>query len=67
VSCSHLPATGDRGQRYEIRAAQRESGEEIVVGWTDAEDGGALARMARVWPYLRAESVRVIDRQEASR
>jgi hypothetical protein len=28
-------ATGDRGQRYEVRYFKRETGEECVMGWTE--------------------------------
>lgn len=54
-------ATGDRGQRYEVRATQ--CGEEIVVGWTEAESGGPLYYAATMHPGLT--NVRVIDRRPA--
>ncbi len=60
-SCGSLPPTGDRGQRYEVRATRRETGEQIVIGWTPREDGGPIAESARLWPAMR--DVVVIDRE----
>jgi len=54
--------TGDRGQRYEVRATERATGKQIVIGWTNRADGGSIAEGSRLWPRLR--DVVVIDRGE---
>lgn len=65
--CDKGPKTGDAGQRYEVRATAREdsslgkAGEQVVIGWTNAADGGGLARGARLWPAVK--DVVVVDRR----
>lgn len=58
--CGKLPV-GDRGQRYEVRYFVRESGEELVMGWTERSDGGALMTSAKIWP--RARDPFILDRK----
>lgn len=62
MKCGTSPPTGDHGQRYEVRATERESGKEIVIGWTNKADGARLAEGARLWPWVR--DVAVVDRGE---
>jgi hypothetical protein len=54
-------ATGDRGQRYEVRYFKRETGEECVMGWMERSDGGALMSSAKLWPSARDPFI--VDRQ----
>lgn len=49
MSCDRF-RVGDKGQRYEVRFFDRESGEERVMGWTNEADGGALMESAKLWP-----------------
>ena len=44
---------GDRGQRYEVRFYERETGAEEAMGWTDEADGGKLMESAKLWPQAR--------------
>lgn len=46
-------AVGDRGQRYEVRYTDAETGKEKVVGWTNKEGGGGLLRAALQWPAVK--------------
>lgn len=48
-----IRGTGDEGQRYEVRAKSRRHGwREITIGWTNAVDGGGIARMVAMTPDL---------------
>ncbi len=52
--CSFLAViSGDRGQRYEVRFFDAQTGAERVFGWTTHSDGGGLMRSAKVWPAAR--------------
>lgn len=53
---------GDRGQRYEVRAKRLGSGDESVIGWLNAADGGEMLRRSRENPRFLSSSVRVVDR-----
>lgn len=64
-NCTAAMATGDKGQRYEIRAVRRGETEEHAIAWCD-KNPEATAASLRQWPYLRRESVRVVDRQETT-
>jgi hypothetical protein len=57
---THFP-TGDKGQRYEVRYFDRQTGAEKVMGWTNEPDGGALMESAKLWPSARDPFV--IDRR----
>lgn len=61
MTCDKLPPVGDRGQRYEVRYAQAETGAVKVMGWTNDPTGGALLRSANKWPEARRAWV--VDRQ----
>lgn len=51
---SLLPhAIGDKGQRYEVRYTDAETGKEKVMGWTEQADGGGLLRSALLWPAVK--------------
>lgn len=51
--------TGDRGQRYEIRCDEDDSGPEMVIGWSnDPEAFEATVRLHPCWCNRK-----VIDRQ----
>lgn len=61
-------ATGDFGQRYEVRYIDSAGGEEKVMGWTEASNGGSLLRSALLWPNVRIgedgkRMARVVDRR----
>ena len=56
----HFP-TGDKGQRYEVRAKESD-GNAFVVGWTEKADGGALVKCIDLHPVFH--SPRLVDRQE---
>lgn len=51
--CKLDEKVGDRGQRYEVRFFDRETGKERVMGWTERRDGGALLSSAKLWPSAR--------------
>lgn len=63
-SCSRHPPVGDHGQRFEVRATRCATGQQMVIGWTDREDGGSLAKGARLWWAVR--DVVVIDRKAST-
>lgn len=44
---------GDKGQRYEVRYTDAETGEEKVMGWTEQAGGGGLLRSALKWPAVK--------------
>lgn len=52
--------TGDKGQRYEVRAVGMQ-GTEFVVGWTEHSDGGGLAKTVERHPVWTLS--RIVDRQ----
>lgn len=52
--------SGDNGQRFEVRATQRASGKEFVIGWISDPKGGGIAKMLRGHPEWK--DVRVVDR-----
>lgn len=54
----HHP-TGDRGQRYEVRAKDF-SGREFVVGWTNVRDGGEVVKVVNDHPSWHSHAV--VDR-----
>lgn len=54
--------TGDKGQRYEVRAVGMQ-GVEFVVGWTEHADGGGLVRTVEKHPVW--ELSRIIDRRSS--
>jgi hypothetical protein len=56
-------AKGDRGQRYEVRFFERETGRERVMGWTERSDGGGLLASAKLWPSARDPFI--LDRKAA--
>lgn len=56
--CS-IPA-GDKGQRYEVRYVDGK-GEERVMGWTNAADGGGLAVSLKRHPIWKL--ARIVDRR----
>jgi hypothetical protein len=49
----HGVGVGDRGQRYEVRYTDSETGKEKIMGWTDKADGGGLLRAAVQWPAVK--------------
>lgn len=56
-------ASGDRGQRFEIRGARDSDGEDIALGWATSDHAAhGMADAFRLWPYLRQHSVWVRDR-----
>lgn len=54
------PATGYAGQKYRV-IQEQVGGRVIVWGWTNAEDGGSLARAARLHPLTVGV---VVEREE---
>ena len=56
---------GDRGQRYEVRFIEVESGKERIMGWTERSDGGTLLASAKLWPSARDPWV--VDRKTGER
>lgn len=47
------PGVGYQGQRYEVRYIASETGEEKVMGWTNASNGGGLLTAAFKWPAVK--------------
>ena len=54
-------ATGDKGQRYEVRFTDRRTGKERVMGWTNDPAGEPLMSSAKLWPI--ALNPFVVDRR----
>lgn len=51
---------GDKGQRYEVHATDVETGDLILVGRTNAKDGGGVMATAILHPLLK--DPKVVDR-----
>lgn len=62
MKCNHFQ-TGDRGQRYAVMFIDGD-GKEQCFGWTDAADGGGLARSLAAHPTWKLS--RIVDRRNGS-
>ena len=49
---SNFP-TGDKGQRFEVRFFDRETGRECMMGWTNSADGEPLMGSVKLLPTAR--------------
>ncbi|MEE9354763.1 MAG: hypothetical protein V3U75_04160 [Methylococcaceae bacterium] len=52
--------TGDKGQRYEVRAKNKSDGTERVIGWAENPDN--LVKAVKLHPVYNIPNV--IDRRE---